>query len=64
MFTGRQSVYTITADDIKRVYMQFEYGFLFSIKRFAFSVKETFISAEFKNAPTTQFGSFTFFIGL
>jgi hypothetical protein len=44
--------------------MQFEYGFVFALKRFAIAVQERAVTAEYKNAPAMQYGSFTFFIGL
>ncbi len=64
MFTGRQSVYTISADDLNRFTMQFEYGIIFGINRCALGVEERVITPEYKNAITMQFGSFVFFIGL
>ncbi len=63
-FTGRSSPYVLENSQLKRIYLQYEYGFVLSYKRFEVSVNEKIRTAEFENALTQQVGNLTFVIGL
>jgi lipid A 3-O-deacylase len=63
-FNGRTSPYALENSDLKRIYLQYEYGMVFTRKRFELSINEKVRTAEFENALTQQVGNITFLIGL
>jgi lipid A 3-O-deacylase len=63
-FSHNSSPYKISKDDISRVFMQYEYGFVVSKNRFGIAFFEKLRTPEFKDSYTEQTGNVTFYIGL
>jgi lipid A 3-O-deacylase len=63
-FAGKNSAYKLESNDLNRIYLQFEYGFVFGYGRLGVAISEKLRTAEFKGALTQQVGNITLFIGL
>jgi lipid A 3-O-deacylase len=63
-FSHDSSPYTISKDDIKRIFMQYEYGIVLAKNRFGIAFFEKIRTPEFDGYFTQQIGNLTLYIGL
>lgn len=58
-FNFRNSPYKLGKEEIEKFYAQFEFGYVFSCRRFSLTFSQTFRTKEFKTGKTAQWGSIT-----
>jgi lipid A 3-O-deacylase len=63
-FTGKNSVYTISPDDLTRFFLDFESGIVIGYQRLGIAISQRLRTAQYKDSPIQQYGNITLFVGL